>query len=309
VTLSGLPNFSQSFIHLDENSSMTVIPVTAGASEITFSGSATGKRFDIQGNSILRVGANSQTYLPGSSVGTVATGGIYASTTAPMYSYTSSSSGTAYSPADAVPAAPDSMDDEFNSSSLDAKWTSIVTIGSISYNGNLPGWVQVIGKNRAVTKFEVYQIFAPGSSDFSFTVKCGGDPAGNPQQIELILHDNDESEAVMINYQSNGSTQYITFSKKVNGSWTYWIYTKNVPNEHGGLWYMHLQRIGGTFDAYWSKDGVGWWNLAKNYAVSALSGSAAVRIKIILDPHDDAGATYCRLGFDWFRHNWLFLTR
>jgi hypothetical protein len=70
VTLTGTPNFSQAFAVATETS-------TARVYNITFSGSATGKRYDVTMNGVLNVSGNGATYLPGNSAGTTATGGQY----------------------------------------------------------------------------------------------------------------------------------------------------------------------------------------------------------------------------------------
>lgn len=70
ITITGTPAFSSVFAR------------ASGLSEVfidscAFSGSATGKRYDILSNSVIATGGAATTYLPGSVAGTTATGGQY----------------------------------------------------------------------------------------------------------------------------------------------------------------------------------------------------------------------------------------
>lgn len=70
ITLVGTPNFSEDFIQADR---MSLIQIYG----ITFSGSATGKRYTIDGLSEVFVNGAGTSYLPGNAAGTV-TNGLYA---------------------------------------------------------------------------------------------------------------------------------------------------------------------------------------------------------------------------------------
>jgi hypothetical protein len=69
VTLSGTPNFSDAFCQC--NQSMLSLY------GITFSGAATGKRYDVQAAGVIQTFGAGATYLPGNVSGTQATGGQY----------------------------------------------------------------------------------------------------------------------------------------------------------------------------------------------------------------------------------------
>jgi hypothetical protein len=71
VTLSGTPAFSSAFSFGMVNSS-TFIDLN------TFTGSATGTRYSVILNAVITVGGAGETYLPGNSAGSKATGGQYA---------------------------------------------------------------------------------------------------------------------------------------------------------------------------------------------------------------------------------------
>lgn len=71
VTLSGTPAFSTAFAQ-----SVVAGTITAGSN--TYSGSATGVRYDVSLNSVINTNSGGANYFPGNSAGTTATGGQYA---------------------------------------------------------------------------------------------------------------------------------------------------------------------------------------------------------------------------------------
>jgi hypothetical protein len=71
VTVSGTPAFSSAFASAS-NTSLLVCAST------TFSGSATGKRYDVTTNGVIQTAGAGATFFPGNASGTTATGGEYA---------------------------------------------------------------------------------------------------------------------------------------------------------------------------------------------------------------------------------------
>jgi hypothetical protein len=219
-----------------------------------------------------------------------------------------------YSPADIPPSVADGMDDEFNGGpGFNAKWTSASLGSSYNINQTWNGWIYSRGKDVAVDKVDLSQSFAPGTSDFSFTVKCGGMPRAGAQSVRLILGDAGLANQAMIAWQFNGgdNTIRITWNKMIAGVWTYWMNTANVTNQpiNSGTWYLHLQRIGGTFDVFYSRNGIDWTALTINYSIPNISGSNLVKVMLQIAPDGQGSTKYCLLGIDWFRHNWLYLDR
>lgn len=70
VTLTGAPNFSNSYAGLNLLGHMLY-------ANNTFSGTATGKRYEVSMNAALYVNGAATTYLPGDVAGTTVTGGVY----------------------------------------------------------------------------------------------------------------------------------------------------------------------------------------------------------------------------------------
>jgi hypothetical protein len=71
LTITGTPAFSDAFAYVEETSVCYIY-------SMTFSGSATGKRYNVRTNALLQTYGGGSTYLPGNVSGTTATGGQYA---------------------------------------------------------------------------------------------------------------------------------------------------------------------------------------------------------------------------------------
>jgi hypothetical protein len=71
LTLTGTPAFSNAFVWMDRGLGMV------DCYGMTFSGSATGKRYIVNNNSVCFVNGAATTYLPGNVAGTTANGGVY----------------------------------------------------------------------------------------------------------------------------------------------------------------------------------------------------------------------------------------
>src|SRR5690606_36421850 len=70
ITLTGTPAFSGSFA---QAGALGIMYINGN----TFSGAATGKRYDVLENSAIKVAGAGATYLPGNAAGTETLGGIY----------------------------------------------------------------------------------------------------------------------------------------------------------------------------------------------------------------------------------------
>ncbi len=70
VTLAGTPAFSLAYAFASDTSLISV-------SSVTFSGSATGTRYNVSANGVIDTAGGGATYLPGNSAGVAATGGQY----------------------------------------------------------------------------------------------------------------------------------------------------------------------------------------------------------------------------------------
>lgn len=71
VTLSGTPAYSSAFVR-------SILGSVVNAAVLTFSGSATGVRYDVTLNAVVNTSGGGASYFPGNAAGTTATGGQYA---------------------------------------------------------------------------------------------------------------------------------------------------------------------------------------------------------------------------------------
>jgi hypothetical protein len=222
--------------------------------------------------------------------------------------------GFPYTPADATPASPDTMDDEFiGGPGLNAKWTNNSLGSAYNVNQIWPGWLYLRGNNIANDKVDILQAFSPGTADFSFTIKGGGAPRAGAHAMRLIVGNTVNNDLAMINYQFNGSdsTRRITSNKCLSGTWTYWLNTITVTalTTFGSIWFLHIQRIGGTFDFAYSRNGIEWEFLNSNYSISNLSGANCNKMLLQILPDGMGSSIYMRMGIDFIRHNWIILDR
>jgi len=72
ITLTGTPAFSNVFVLCRE---MALVSITSA--DLTFSGSATGVRYFVTGNSLIDTNGSGANYFPGSTAGSTANGGLY----------------------------------------------------------------------------------------------------------------------------------------------------------------------------------------------------------------------------------------
>jgi hypothetical protein len=70
VTVSGTPAWTNAFVLATTLSYVVFFSVT-------FSGSATGQRYQVDNNSLISTGGGGASYFPGSTAGSTASGGIY----------------------------------------------------------------------------------------------------------------------------------------------------------------------------------------------------------------------------------------
>jgi hypothetical protein len=216
--------------------------------------------------------------------------------------------GGAYSGADIQPTSPDAMNDEFDGASLNARWTiSDVRGSNVSYSSLYPSWVSLKGKSSATDLFKATQVFDPSTDNLSFTAKFCGGPKANYQQMALQLSDTDESDLIFLVFGYTGGLK-IGWNKKVAGSWTYNLNQTLFSSPLPEVLYIHIQRIGGTWDMFYGFTGMTWITMTTNETMTNLLGSLCCKAQVVLNP-DNGSNVISRLSVDWFRHNWIFLDR
>ena len=222
-----------------------------------------------------------------------------------------SGSGTLPYP-DNPPSSPSSWDDEFNSATLDAKWTlggpdpEGVTGSGTSHDVDTtwPSWLQARIASASTPSFIARQAFAPGAA-FSLTVKMAATPAVNYNGVYLYVTDAAMSNAVRgaWEYASPITVQQsnATFSKKVALNWSFGVFS--VTDIRSRTYYFHLQWDGLGNWRYWaSVNGISWNELTSgNYGVSFTPAYLFLCFKL------NGGTGDYHSGVDWIRANWLTL--
>ena len=164
---------------------------------------------------------------------------------------------------DTPPASPNANNDEFTGSALAAAWTITAnTAAAVSYNKNAPShlWVQ----HTANTTYNISKSFVPGSADFALTAKVLVAPLGNYPYLNVVLSDTSGdvygtpgSATANILCFSQSSGVNFAVHKNVAGTITYGT-PLATPLGISQL-YWHIQRVGGTWTAWYSINGVGFY--------------------------------------------------
>lgn len=199
---------------------------------------------------------------------------------------------------DRKPASPTSYDDEFDSSSLDAKWTLTDASGITDVDTSVPShWVAKMTGNQSANISQTYQ---PGAVAFSVTAKLHALVRGNYDQAFVEIYDSDESDGVIAGIQWSSSPLW-TMAKKVSGTWTYSISQMNsVPNS--GTHYIHLKRdSGSTWQFFTSNDGISWSKIGNSQTITFTVDHVEITL-------NNGGQTIPnRRSCDWIRWDWITL--
>lgn len=202
---------------------------------------------------------------------------------------------------DIPPAAPNTEDDEFGATTLDAKWTESTNAAAHDHSTTWPSMVYVRFSDNQY--YRLTQAYAPAGA-FSITAKFIIHPSGNYQFAGISAYDSDESNGMRVIFGHNTLTNTATraeLDSKETGSWSNRGNMDKIPNL--GQIYIHLQRDGSNnWQAYASANGLSWIQLATN----AYSKTITVHhFTVALDQNGNSLASRC--GIDWVRRNWITL--
>lgn len=198
---------------------------------------------------------------------------------------------------DTPPTTPTQWDDEFNSTTLDSKWTVTSTnIISHDINASLPSCLSAVGGSSA-GYFELMEAFAPGSSDFQLRGCFYGMMMKAYQGIGLQIYDALSVEnGIKLWFENDGSNPVADLATCTSGTWTYSQFSKNIYGN--GKFYLHVQRRGGgIWDFYFSLDGHSWTPITTGYS----KAFTVNYIGFILN-HNTSGLV-SNFACDWIRIN------
>lgn len=211
---------------------------------------------------------------------------------------------------DSHPASPNAANDEFEGSSLAAKWTVINnTAAVVNYSSYIPGSIFI--KHTGNTEFSISEAFAPGSSDFSVTFKGYANPQASFDSLGLQISD---AAVDLINTPGshNGISALFTWSGtkivvQLNG-WNSGTRSQSssllTVGTGQSLIYLHIQRVSGTYTFWYSFDGAVFLPLSTTGVTVPTFTVANI---VLVAARYGATTPTSYFAFDFVRVNQLFL--
>lgn len=200
---------------------------------------------------------------------------------------------------DIIPASPNTEDDEFNSTSLDAKWTENTDATSHDHDTTWPSCIYA--NFTANQQYTLSQDYAPAGA-FSLTGKFHVASANAYQQGWFNVFDSDESDGIQVNfgYVATAGHNTLGLHSKDATTWTY--NRKSLVLPSASTYYLHIQRDGSNNWGGWiSFDGYSFWLADSVYSKTFTVHHFQIGVT-------EGGSTVpLRAGFDWIRRDWVTL--
>ncbi len=197
-------------------------------------------------------------------------------------------------------------DDEFEASTLNAKWTQSGSAPTlVSYDDIVRSAVYL--RTSGAQDYNIKQSFVPGSSDFALTV-CG--MMGlyeNFNNFALQVEDSTANNWLQIAWVF-GTTKKITYAKQVSGSPTFDINVFTVPSQANDTItpdqvLLHIQRVGSTWSLWTSYNGNNWQPLTTSHTQTITVD------KIMVNLGTGGGSSVKLSGcLHWIRKDWQYLS-
>ena len=198
---------------------------------------------------------------------------------------------------DIPPSSPNTEDDEFNSSTLDAKWTKDTDAAADDVDTTWPS--HAFAKFTGDQYYSLEQDYAP-AGQFSLTMKAHFAQQANYQQVFIEIWDSPGTTGVQFGYAYNGGSRKAFIHSITSGSWTYDVRTLTLSPTN--TIYLHIQRDGSNnWRIAVSFDGFSFWVVGSTYSKTF----SVDHFKIGIDQNN---ATIPMLaGIDWVRRDWITL--
>lgn len=209
-----------------------------------------------------------------------------------------SGGGGAPSPDD-PPSSPNTEDDEFDSSTLDAKWTETLTgAPTVDIDTSIPScYVAKLQAGGAARASLLEQSYAP-AGDFSVSAKAFGSFSEANDESSLWVLDSGEQEGFVIQWRRGATNLEVLLYTLTSGSLSATA-TITVGDTHeGDAMYLHFQRIGTTCTGWFSHRGLSFRRLA-----SATKTFTMHHVELRTRMESTATIPYWG-GWDWFRRDW-----
>jgi hypothetical protein len=199
------------------------------------------------------------------------------------------------------PGSPNTEDDEFDSSSLDAKWTQSLTgAPTVNIDTSVPScYIAQLQAGGAARTAQIEQTYAP-AGDFSITAKAIGLFRQSDLSVDLWAMNTAESEGFLIQHRFGATapeTSFLTIdASSFNDRGTLVI---GLAAGTVDTLYIHLQRVGTTLSAWYSFDGLSFGRINTNTKTFTVN-------KIRLRANMTSSATVpVWAGWDWVRRDWI----
>lgn len=201
---------------------------------------------------------------------------------------------------DPTPDTTQTEDDEFNGTSLDAKWTVVTnTAAAVDYGAAWKSHIKL--KFTANQDYEIKQSYAPEGA-FSITARFRLSPYGQYGAASIVAYDADESDGIKGHYYYNSDTLHQNgLDSKDTGSWA--GRGVRIRDRLTSL-YLHLQRgASNNWSTFTSEDGLVWMP----WATATYSKTFTVDHITIIANCDVSTPLGTQVGIDWVRRDWLTL--
>jgi hypothetical protein len=216
---------------------------------------------------------------------------------------TASGGGGGLASPDDPPASPNTEDDEFDSASLDAKWTQTLSNApTIDIDTDWPSHYVMQAASGAIRSAEIEQAYAP-AGDFALTFKAVGLFSLQDHVVDLWIEEADDSDGFLCQYlRWTDTTVRARFVEITGGGGTF--------NEKGNInvagdagidqLYVHYQRVGTSNSMWYSLNGRAF------RLVGAFTKSyTPTKFHFRLYSPDTTGGQW--MGIDWVRRDWMVL--
>jgi hypothetical protein len=210
---------------------------------------------------------------------------------------------------DAPPTSPSIYDDEFDSATLNAKWsikTALTAPNTYDINTSVPSWLMGKFSNATGPTLEIVQAFAVGniiSAGVAYSCTAKVSNAGQANFGGVVISTQDSlagTNRVFIAAQyATGHTN--NYGKRVAG-----VDTFNIGQVTTSLakMYLHMQRdTSNIWRFFYSDDGISWFKLGTTDVTLAF----AISHILLTVTGPGSSNSYLRCGIDWLRVNWLTL--
>lgn len=200
------------------------------------------------------------------------------------------------------PASPHAANDEFDATTLDAKWTATITSGAVyDINTTVPSCFMLM-PNASDKNVSMYQSFVPGAATrFSITAGFYGACNAHQQNYNIQLWDATGATHVLrwVLYSPSGGCQHYC---DYNNAFTGLINTAFGKLPFSGRFFLHIERdTSNVYRLWFSECGISWIQFSSTVTLSTTVG----RLTVFFG--NNGATTNARMGIDFLRVNWLYL--